>query len=93
MMKLVQISAAGALVALAVLPLPAKAYCACACINGKAQNVCSNSFDLEVYCVKLCPANALPPGAPQRNPDLDGFAADAGKTSPQDRVFIGGGSR
>jgi hypothetical protein len=89
-MKLAQISAASVLVALALLPLPARAYCACACINGKAENVCSNQFDTEVYCVKFCPVNVLPPGSPQRNPDLESFASETGKANPQDKLFFGG---
>lgn len=80
----------GIAAALALLPQSASAYCSCACVNGKSQNVCSNSFDSEVYCVKFCPQSALPPGVPQRNPDLEGFAADAGKANPQDKIFIGG---
>lgn len=89
-MKMVSIGAAGVISALALFPSPASAYCACACINGKAQNVCSNQFDIEVYCVKFCPVNVLPPGSPQRNPDLEGFASEAGKVNPQDKLFIGG---
>jgi len=90
MLKMVQVGAVGVIVALSVSPLPASAYCACACVNGKAQNVCSNQFDTEVYCVKFCPVSALPPGSPQRNPDLESFASEAGKASPQDKLFIGG---
>lgn len=90
MMKFRRACAASIIAAFAFIPAQASAYCACACISGKAQNVCSNSFDLEVYCVKYCPTNVLPPGAPQRNPDLDGFAAEAGKSNPQDKVFISG---
>ena len=90
MMKMVQVGVVGFIVALTVFPLPAMAYCACACINGKAQNVCSNQFNPEVYCVKYCPVSALPPGSPQRNPDLEGFASEAGKENPQDKLFIGG---
>ncbi|WP_156375598.1 hypothetical protein [Methylobacterium sp. Leaf125] len=89
-MKLTQFGAASVLASLALLPLPASAYCACACVNGLAQNVCTNSFDVEVYCVKFCPTSALPPGAPQRNPDLESFASEAGKTNPQDKLSIGG---
>jgi hypothetical protein len=90
MMKLAQIGVGSVCAALALLPLRASAYCACACVNGKAQNVCTNSFDTEVYCVKLCPVSALPPGSPQRNPDLEGFADQSDKTNPQDKLFIGG---
>jgi hypothetical protein len=90
MKKPIQIGAAGVISTLALLPLPASAYCACACVNGKAQNVCSNQFDTEVYCVKFCPESALPPGIPQRNPDLEGFTSETGKGNPQDKVFIGG---
>jgi hypothetical protein len=67
MRKMVHLEAAGVIAVLAVLPLPASAYCAC--INGKAQNVCSSSSDLELYYVKSCPDSVLPPGSPQRNPD------------------------
>lgn len=88
-MKPTQVSAAAVVAVLTLTPMAADAYCACACVNGKAQNVCSNAFDPEVYCVKYCPTNVLPLGAPQRNPDLEGFAAEAGKSNPQDKVFIG----
>lgn len=88
-MKLIPTCAAVLSTALALLPPAASAYCTCACISGKAQNVCSNSFDTEVYCEKYCPVNVLPPGSPQRNPDLEGFAAEAGKTGPADKLFIG----
>lgn len=89
-MRLFQPFEAGIVAALALLPIEATAYCACACIDGKAQNICSNSTDLEVYCARLCPINVLPPGSPQRSPDLERFVEDTGKGSPQDKLFIGG---
>jgi hypothetical protein len=92
-MRVLHLCAIGALGAMLVLPRGAQAYCACACVNGKVQNVCSNQFDTEVYCSKYCPPNPLPPGATQKNSDLENFASSSDKTGPQDKLFIGGASR
>jgi len=33
----------------------AQADCRCACVDGRAQNICSNSYDVKQYCYSACP--------------------------------------
>ncbi|GEP10182.1 hypothetical protein [Methylobacterium gnaphalii] len=90
--KVLQIAALVAVTA-PVAPRSASAACICTCVSGTARNICTNAFDIQPICSKICPVSVAPPGAPQNNPDLESLASSSGKTGPNDKFFVDGKSQ